>query len=548
LEPLGVPLLRRLRRAAAALALAASAALPASGAQPARHQWTIPHVLRYATGEDVVSLNPHLNAQATLSYLSSLTMAWLVRYDGHNRPIPELATAVPTRANGGISADGKTIVYHLRRDARWSDGAPFTAADVRFSVDVVRDPANNETSRQGFDLIDRVETADPHTVVFRLRRPHASFVVDFFGSAYGRPCILPAHLFHGKTAINQAAYNALPVGIGPFKYAAWKRGDRIELVPDPFYFGRKPKLREVVFEIVPDRNTVLTRMAAHELDLWFIVPAAYAERVRAIEGVRTLRLPSYTYNHIDFELRHGALRDPVVRRALRLALDRRAIVSKLDHGVAILGETVLPPGHPFHADVPLVPFDLAAANRLLDADGWRTGADGVRTKGGERLAFTFASLTGTPDVDEALEMIRQSWGQIGVQFAVRRYPSTLLFAPASSGGVILGGKFDLTYFAWTVSPQGDLANLFSCASAAPGGLNVMRYCDPQVDRALKRFDDTYDEASRRADSRFIQERLARDAPTIVVTAREDVFAFNDDLRGFHPNQVTPFDDLVDADI
>jgi peptide/nickel transport system substrate-binding protein len=531
------------------LALAASAAVPAaSGAQSARHPWTIPHVLRYATAEDVVSLNPHLNAQTTLSYMSSLTMAWLVRYDAHNRPVPELATVVPSLANGGISRDGRTITYHLRRDARWSDGAPFTSADVRFSVAVVRDRANNETSQAGFDLIERVDTPNPYTVAFRLRRPHASFVVDFFGSAYGRPCILPAHLFGGKTAINQSPYNGLPVGIGPFKYAAWKRGDRVELVADPLYFGRKPKLREIVFEIIPDRNTMLTQMETHELDLWLPVPGAYFDRVRAIPGVRTLRQASYTYNHIDFQLQHGALRDPVVRRALRLALDRRAIMEKVFHGTGVLQETVLPPGHPYHVDVPLVPFDLAAANRLLDADGWRRGADGVRAKNGERLAFTFVSLTGTPDTDATLEMIRQTWAQIGVQFEVRRYLSTMLFAPASAGGLILNGKFDLVMFGWTVSPLGDLSNLFACESSAPRGMNDLHYCDPQVDAALKRFDASYDEATRQAASRFIQERLARDVPTIVTTAREDLFAFNDDLHGFHPNQVTPFDDLVDADI
>jgi peptide/nickel transport system substrate-binding protein len=505
-------------------------------------------VLRYATGEDVVSLNPHLNAQTTLSYMSSLTMAWLVRYDHRNQPTPELATVVPALANGGISRDGRRITYHLRHDARWSDGVPFTAADVRFSVDVVRNRANNESSQEGFDLIERLDTPDPYTVVFHLRRAHASFVVDFFGSAYGRPCILPAHLFGGKTTINEAPYNGLPVGIGPFKYAAWKRGDRVELVADPLYFGRKPKLREVVFEIVPDRNTMLTRMATHELDLWLPVPSAYYDRVRAIPALRTVRQPSYIYNHIDLELQHGALRDPVVRRALRLAIDRPSIVAKLYHGVGVLQETVLPPGHPFHVDIPLVPFDLAAANRLLDADGWRRGPDGLRAKGAQRLAFTFVSVTGSPDTDAMLEMIRQTWAQIGVRFEVRRYLSTMLYAPMNAGGLIFNGKFDLVPFAWTTSPLGDLTSLFSCASIPPRGLNDVRYCDAQVDRALKRFDGSYDEGTRRAASRFIQERLVRDVPTIVTNAREDIFAYNDDLHGFRPNQVTPFDDLVDADI
>src|SRR5947209_20404822 len=98
-------------------------------------------------------------------------MAWLVRYDRTNRPVPERATAVPSRANGGVSADGKTITYHLRRDAKWSDGAPFTAEDVKFSVGVVLNPANNEGTHLGFDQIQRVDTPDPYTVVFHLIRP-----------------------------------------------------------------------------------------------------------------------------------------------------------------------------------------------------------------------------------------------------------------------------------------------------------------------------------------------------------------------------------------
>src|SRR5471032_895022 len=132
-----------LRRIVAAFALVTLAA-PAVRAQDARHPYTVPHVLRYATAEDIVGLNNHLNAQGTLSFMSSLTMAWLLKFDRENKPIPELALAVPTQANHGISADGKTITYHLRKDAKWSDGVPFTSDDVRFSANVVLDSSNNE--------------------------------------------------------------------------------------------------------------------------------------------------------------------------------------------------------------------------------------------------------------------------------------------------------------------------------------------------------------------------------------------------------------------
>jgi peptide/nickel transport system substrate-binding protein len=504
--------------------------------------------LRYATGEDIVGLNPHLAQQLTLAFMSSNTMAWLVKYDHANRPRPELALAVPSRENGGVSADGKTITYHLRHDAKWSDGVPFTAEDVRFSAGVVNNPANNEGTHQGFDEIVRIDTPDPYTVVFKLKRPYSGFYVNFFSSGGANPCILPKHLLGGLKSINEAPYNALPVGIGPFKYAAWKRAESVELVPDPLYFGRKPKLEKVIFKIIPDRNTVLTQLTTHEIDLWLPVPAAFYDRARALPGITTLRQGSYAYNHIDFELQHGALADVRVRRALRLATDRATILEKIRHGVGILQETPFAPGHPFHVDVARVPFDLAAANRLLDSAGWKRGADGVRVKDGKRLDFTVAIGTGLPDTDAIVELIRPGWAAIGAQFQVKHYPSPLYFAPANAGGIIYSGKFDVAFYAWLTAPNGDLRNQFGCDRVPPRGQNIPRYCDRGADAAMNRFIATYDEAQQRAASRVLQEDLVRDVPTIVTDAREDVFAFNDDLRGFKPNQVTPFDDLVDADI
>jgi len=539
------------RLAVAAIAICMVVLVPASAgvrADGGRHPYTIPHVLRYATGEDIVGLNPHLNQQLTLQFMSSNTMAWLVKYDRHNNPVPELATAVPTRANGGVSADGMTITYHLRRDAKWSDGMPFTSDDVRFSVDTVLNPANNEATHLGFDLIRKLDTPDPYTVVFHLQRPYSGFYVNFFSDAGGNPCILPKHLLGREKTINESPYNALPVGIGPFKYASWRRADSVELVPDPLYFGRKPKLTKVIFKIVPDRNTVLTQLATHELDLWLPVPQAYYDRARALTGIATIRQFSYAFNHLDFEMEHGALRDAGVRRALRMAIDRPTILAKIRHNVGILQETPFAPGNRMHTDVPLIPFDIAGANRLLDRAGWTRGTDGVRAKGGQRLEFVMAIGTGLADTDAIVEQIRASWHDVGVALDVKHYPSPMFFAPAAAGGIVLAGKFDVTIFAWFTNPNGDLTNLYGCKRAPPIGQNDVRYCDPEVDAAMRRQLSTYDDARQRAESRFIQTRLVRDAPMVVLDAREDGYAFNDDLRGFKPNQVTPFDDLVDVDI
>jgi peptide/nickel transport system substrate-binding protein len=520
-----------------------------SGAGHTRHPYTTPHVLRYATAEDIVSLNPHLAQQTVLGYMSSLTMAWLTKFDHENRPVPELATEVPTLQNGGISKDGLSITWHLRKDAKWSDGVPFTADDVVFSTAVVNNPANNETSRDGWDLITKVDEPDKYTVTFHLKKPYSLYAATFFGSAGANPCILPKHLLEKLPNINNAPYNALPVGIGPFKYKYWKRADAVELVPNPTYFRGQPKLQRILFKIVPDRNTVLTQLQTHEIDLWTPVAAAYFDRVKVIPGVKVDRYPSYGFGHIDMQNQHPGLDDVRVRRALRLAVDRREIIDKIRHGIGILQDNVISPTHPtFDKTVPTVPFDLAQAAKLLDEAGWKPGPNGIRVKDGHALNFTFASSVGTPDADSMLELIRANWQKIGVAFTVRRYPAPLFFAPFADGGIMYGGKWDFVTFQWGGNPVGDLSNLYGCDQMPPNGQNDPRYCNRTVNDAMNKFKAEYDDAKRQTYSAVIQHGIANDAPVIVTAVPEDIFAYNSDMTGFRPNQLTAFDDFMNVDI
>src|SRR5665213_1216174 len=182
------------------------------------HPYTVPHTLRYAAAEDIVGLNPLTSTQGVVSSLSQMTMAWLVRTDEHSEPtIPELVTEVPTQKNGGVSADGKTITWHLRKGVKWSDGAPFDADDVVFSTQQVNNPANNVVSHDGWDLIAKVDEPDKYTVIYHLKKPYSSFLETYFTTAGANPAILPKHLLMGYKDLNNVPYNSLPVGIGPFK-------------------------------------------------------------------------------------------------------------------------------------------------------------------------------------------------------------------------------------------------------------------------------------------------------------------------------------------
>ena len=519
-----------------------------SAAGGARHAYTNAHELRFTASEDLVGLNPMINTQATLLFLSSMVMAYLVKTDARaEATVPELCTEIPSQKNGGISADGKTITYHLRRNAKWSDGVPFSADDVVFSTKLILDPHTIVISHDGWDQIERIDEPDKYTVVYHLKKPYAPFAYVFFSTGDANPAILPKHLLAGKN-VNTDAYNSLPVGIGPFKYARWSRGDSVELVPNPFYFRGRPKLRQVVYKIVQDRNTVAEQLRTHELDLWTPISPHYANAVKAISGITFLSTPSFFVDHLDFNLERRAFSDPTVRRALRMALDRRLINEKLHFGLYNLGESVVPPANSFHVVIPLVPTNIARANAMLDADGWRRGSDGIRSKTGTRLSFNFASSTGSQDSDQEIELIRASWKALGVDIQVRHYLSSLLFAPASAGGIIFGGKFDVVIFAWGGNPQGDLSNLYACYRFPPDGQNDPHYCNRKVTAAIDRGKVEYDRSKRVADMHFIQRQIFDDAPLIVMDTRKELYGYNSDLKNFHPNPLAPFDDMMNVDI
>ena len=519
-----------------------------ASAAPASNSFTIPHTLRIGDNLNITTLNSHLGTALSLANIASLTAAWLLKTDIHNQPVPELATVVPSQANGGISKDGLTITWHLRHGVKWSDGAPFDADDVVFSTNAVLNKANNEVGRSGWDLITKIEEPDKYTVVFHLRKKYSSFWPTFFGTGGANPSILPKHILGGLPNINNAPFNALPIGIGPFRITKWIRDDRVEMEANPYYFRGEPKIKHVVYRFLPDRNTILTQLQTGEIDVWPYVGTGYVDRVKALPTAAVQQFPGFLYGHLDFNMQHPVFRDLAVRQALRLAVDRAEINQKVNHGAGVVSETPITPVSPMYTPLALQPFDLARANALLDGDGWTRGADGVRVKNGQRLSLVVTLGAGNADSDAAIEQIRQTWTKIGVAMQVRRYDSALYFALQEQGGIIFSGKFDVAFFYWGLDPTGSLSNEFACDNIPPNGENDDRYCNAQLDTALESVLETYDPEQRRADVAKVQTLVDEQVPQIVLFIRDDIYAYNHDLKNWHPNAIAPFDQMQDVDI
>jgi peptide/nickel transport system substrate-binding protein len=533
----------------AAACLAACTKVETNSVSAGRHDYTHAHELRFATASDIEVLNPLESETAYEEYLASLTMAYLIKTDGKgNATVPELATVIPSQKNGGISSDGKTITWHLRHGVTWSDGAPFTADDVIYSTKQVVNPANNVASTDGWDLIEKMDEPDKYTVVYHLKKPYSSFAVTFFSTGGANPAILPAHLLKGLPNLNNVPYNSLPVGIGPFKYEAWHRGDSVVMVRNPTYFRGRTKLDRIVFKIIPDRNTTLEQLRTHELDLWIPVSPHFYPQAIAIPGIVGSSVPSYTYDHLDFNLTHPVLQDPAVRQALRYALNRPEIIDKIENGLYLISESPVTPASRYYTKLPTVPFDIAKANAILDAAGWKRGADGIREKHGLRLSLTLASSIGNPDTDTEIELIRGWWKQLGVDFIVKRYLASQFFATMANGGIMYGGKFDVVLFGWGGDPNEDMSNLYACYRFPPDGQNDPHWCNKYATAQMDRAKQSYDPAVRAPMIAAVQRAVYGDVPTVILDVRKQLAAYNEDLKGWHPNSVSPFDDMLDVDI
>ncbi len=523
---------------------------PANTSATEQNSWTVPHVLRMTVGEDIENLNPTLTQDIPVSgMLGPLTMAYLIKWDRHNNPYPELVTQVPTQQNGGVSKDGLTITYHLRHGVKWSDGAPFTADDVIWSFHAVLNPANNVVSRIGFDRIAKIDEPDKYTVVVHLNKPYSPFIEVFFSTAGANPCVMPKHVLAQLPNINNAEYNSKPVGIGPFMVKDWQRGSRVVLVANPNYFRGMPKLKEIDYEIITNNNTVLTEMQAKSLDMFYQAPQNMVGQFASLKTFNTWTQPSYLFRHIDFNLTSPKLKDYAVRQALRLATDRATILAKLYHGIGVLQEEPAPKVAPFwDPNIKMQPFDLAAANALLDKAGWKRGADGVRAKNGVRLDLDFATASGTVINDQLIEQLRQTWEQIGIRLTVSHYLNTLLFAPYADGGILYRGKFDIIYFAWAQDAIGDFSATYSCDSIPPNGQNDLHWCNPTAQTAMKALYTHYDQAQRNKDDAIVMEQLDKDVPTIVLMGTEGLWVTNKDLKNFDPGELAPFDNFMNVDI
>ncbi|WP_105439331.1 peptide ABC transporter substrate-binding protein [Neorhizobium sp. T25_13] len=460
----------------------------------------------------------------------------LFRIDPKGVLQPNLAAEVPSQKNGGISQDGLQWRIRLRDDVRWHDGKPFTADDVKFTLELITNPKFRAWRTGGHSLVRDIKVVSPTEITWRMESvfaPYMSFLAETF--------IVPKHILEKEADPNAAAFNQAPVGTGAFKWARRIAGDHIELVANTEYFGEGPYVERVVFKYIPDMTVLYTQFKSGDIDLTdqaYISADHYQEASKLPRRVVKLQ-PGASVESIYLNLEKPQFKDPAVRRALYAAIDRKAIIDAIYYGVGTVTETFMPQqSYYYNPDLPAQEFNLDLARKLLDEAGWLPGPDGVRGKNGVRLAFANSTTSGNNLREQVQQFLQQTFAEIGVEMTISNLPAAVMF-----GEFWLKSQFDsaISGVAHLIAADPDATNrLHSSAIVAKGGKgsNVGQYSNPEVDALLKKGAQTFDPEARRAIYLRVQEIVRQDLPFLPLFSATYVIGRKEGLEGSESNANT----------
>lgn len=521
---------RALSAMLAALALAGCTRSGTAAHPGERNPWTVPGVLRIGADEEPDGLNLMFAHSAAADDVSGLLFSFVLRYDARGNYVPDLATEVPSTHNGGISADGKTIVVHLRKGVVWADGAPLTAADWLFTYRAVLDPRNNVKTRYGWDAIASASAPDPYTLVIRLKRSDVTaFGILAMGGAGYPP--LPAHLLGSARDLNRSAFNERPLSSGPYLLRAWNHGTSLIFAPNPRYFRGEPKLKEIDWKIVPDVNTLFNQLRTHEIDVYPGVDANSLPRLNLVDGIVVKRQLLANWRHLGINTSRPLLRDVRVRRAIAEAVDWKRIDDTVYHGINRLAVSDIFPESWAAPALPPYRYDPDDARRLLAAAGWRMQSDGVLHRGTLAMHLTVSATIGHQENEQSEVIMQSMLKPFGIDLQIRNYPANLMFAQT---GPLYSGRYDLEWSIATNGPDPDNAGSWNGAFIPPRGANTSWLDDPVVNATSSAAERTFDQARRKVLYQREEERLRDVVPAVIFTWETGYAAMNSDVKNFVP--------------
>ncbi len=481
---------------------------------------------------DARTLVPILASDTASSGICSFLFNGLVKYDKDLNLVGDLAES------WDILEDGLVIVFHLRRNACWHDGVPFTARDVEFTYRKLIDPEVRTPYGGDFERVRDLEVVDDYTVRVTYKEPFAPAL-----ASWGMP-MMPAHLL-AKEDLNTTKFGREPVGLGPYRFRRWKTQDKIELSANPGYFEHRPFIDRYIYRVIPDEATIFLELQVQGVDSSGLTPLQFSRQTDTPffrSRYRKFRLPGAVYTYLGYNLSNPLFSDVRVRRALNMAVDKDEIIAMvlLGYGEACTGPYVRQ-SWAFNDEVKPAPFDPAGARRLLGEAGWRdVDRDGWLEKGGRRFDFTVLTNQGNEERLKTCQIIQRRLAEVGVRMRIKVIEWSVLLSQ-----FIDKRNFEAICLGWTVPREPDNYDIWHSSKTKEGEFNFVGYRNEEVDRLLVEARRVFDQKERAALYRRIQAILYDDQPYMFLYVPESLACVNSRFHGIVPGDAGIMYNFID---
>jgi len=480
-------------------------------------------------------LNPFVGYSGTAYEIYHLNYNLLVGYNPDFSPRPELAAELPTKENGGVSADGKTWTFKLRHGVMWQDGVPFTAKDVAFTYNYII--KNNLWAFTTYTTnIKKAVALDDYTVQFQLKEPKANMLRLWIP-------IVPEHIWSkisGKAAGNTYPNNPPLIGTGPFQLVEAKKNAYYVLKANKQYFGGAPKIDEVIFQIYQNAENMVADLRTGALDVANGIPQAQFASLRGDKNITTIAssIDSYKYfDEICFNTYSGSgslgnpvLRDVKFRQALSWAVDKNTLVKVAYGGYAVPGSSIVIPGLEYAwqpSPSEAFGFDLNKASALLDAAGYKLNSSGQRLdKQGKPIVLRLYARTESIESQQDAKLIAGWFGKIGVKVKISVMDEGALSDRLyNTKGSTYAPDYDMYIWGWGEYVDPDyILGVFTTGQI--DGWNDCCFSNAEYDRLYVEQSHELDPTKRAALVQRMQQIFYDAAPYVVLCYREQLQAYN----------------------
>lgn len=465
-------------------------------------------VLTYAS-PDYTTINSLLN---THDELPDLIFSGLMTYDAKGQPIPDLAEKYE------FDETSLTYTFHLHDGVKWHDGQPFTAQDVKFTLDTLKNNKDLEASiTDNYKEIESVTVPDDKTVVIKLSKPNAAML------NYLTIGILPKHLLEGKDIMTDA-FNQHPIGTGRYKFVSWDKGQSITVAKNDDFYGKKPKIDKIIFKIIPDENAKAAQVKSGGVDLAWL-NAANAKTFRDNKDFTVYDFKTADYRAIgpNFNVPFWQKNKDLVP-ILGYALDKKAIIDSVLTGQGEVAYSPLQMDAAYNdPNVEQRDYNPELFKQKVEALGWKLGSDGIYEKDGEKLSFSVDAREFEEERINTAKIASAQFKKVGVDMQVHIVPK-LDWNTLQSFLIGQAAPFD---------PDNGTYDLFYTGASG----NYTKYSDPDVDAALEAARSSYDPAVRKQKYNDFQQAWAKNPAYIMIAYLEGNYVANKKVTGLSTDRI-----------